>query len=153
MTEPSPTVLIPAGEPIEVAAAWVGASCRAELDLHARLTEALAAGVGPATSPVLWAVRAHRAELAEAWHRRLPELREMPREGFVAAVDGADGSDAQHGSDDLGWVTAALRSLLARYEERVAVAVGPADGPTADTLRAAIRRTEDDLAALDEVAR
>jgi hypothetical protein len=153
MTDPSPTVLVPVGAPLLDAAAWVGASCRAELELHARLTAALADGVGPDRSSALWTVRAHRAELAEAWHRRLPELREFPREGFVAApATGSSPDEApattDSSADDLGWVTAALRALLDRYAERVPVAVGSADGPTADTLQQAIRRTQDDLAAV-----
>lgn len=155
MTEPSPAVVVPAGEPLLAAAAWIGASCRAELELHARLTAALAAGVGAERSPALWTVRAHRAEVAEAWHRRLPELREMPRESFVEAgsegadvgsaasrADDAATTDGANGAGDLAWLVDDLDALLDRYRAHVPVAVGPADGPTADTLRQAIATTE-----------
>ncbi|MBX3314470.1 MAG: hypothetical protein KF906_09135 [Actinobacteria bacterium] len=151
MPDAEPTVLVPAGAPLLEAAAWVGASCRAELDLHDRLTEVLAAGVGPELTSVLWQVRAHRAEVAEAWHRRLPELREMPRSGFVEAtevdpvsVPGTPSSDPA----DVGWLVDALDRLLDRYRSHVPVAVGPADGPVADTLRSAIARAEEDRAAV-----
>ena len=148
MTETEPTVLVPAGVSLLDAAAWVGASCRAELDLHQRLTEVLAAGAGPERSPMLWAVRAHRAEIAEAWHRRLPELREFPRETFVAD-DASNGSvPGVASASDLTWVVEALGDLLARYRDRTSVAVGPADGPVADTLVAAIRRAEQDRDAV-----
>lgn len=147
MSEAEPAVLVPAGEPLLDAAGWVGASCRAELDLHDRLTEVLAAGSGPGRTAVLWQVRAHRAELAEGWHRRLPELREMPRSGFVEGATLASGRPADDPTD-VSWLIAALDGLLERYRERVAVAVGPADGPTADTLQVAIARTEEDRAAV-----
>jgi len=152
VTDTDPTVVVPAGRPFLEAAAWVGASCRAELVLHDRLTRALAAGAGAERSAILWTVRAHRAEVAEAWHRRLPELRELPRDGFVAG-DGSDG-DRSEGTgglvvaDDPGWVADALDGLAERYRAHLAVAVGPADGPVADTLALAIHRAEADRAAL-----
>ncbi len=79
------TVLVPAGLPILDAARWVGASCWLELTVHQLLTAELAApDLDDQGRVVRWRVRAHRAEVAAAWHQRLPELRELPREGFVA---------------------------------------------------------------------
>lgn len=158
VTDDDVVVLVPAGEPILAAAAWVGTACWAELRLHQMISDLLGTaqvaplpeatpGVdvdsnqGPSAS-LMWTVRAHRAEVAEAWHRRLPELREFPRPAFV--VPGGDGERLTADSD----VTATLTALLDHYGRRVAVAVGPADGPVADTLAVAIARTEADLALL-----
>ena len=130
------TVLVPAGLPILEAARWVGASCWLELTVHQLLTAALAApDLDDQGRVVRWRVRAHRAEVAAAWHQRLPELRELPREGFVAppADDGIDGID----------LTAALEGLDRRYQAHEAVAVGAADGP----VRATLSRARDLLAA------
>lgn len=141
-------VVQPAGAPLLDAAAWVGASCHLELLLHGRLTAALAAGVGPERVGALWAIRAHRAELAEAWHRRLPELRELPRETLVrvegpveprlAAPAGGDPAD------DPAWVADALDALAERYLRHAEVAVGPADAPVADALARALAVTAED---------
>lgn len=146
-----PVVLVPAGAPILEAARWVGASCHLELVLHEQLTAALAAGAGPAGSELLWTVRAHRAELAEAWHRRLPELRELPRDGLVAAPDsGVDPRLAPSDTDgsDLGWVVDALDALEERYLDHLERAVGPADAPVADTLVRALAVTAEDRLSL-----
>lgn len=151
MSENLPTVLVPAGLPLLEAAAWIGESSRLELDLHVRLTRVMR-HAGPARSPLLWEVRAHRAEVSEAWHRRLPELREMPRDRFMGADTAfgrAGGGDSDvDPADDLTWLVDALEALVARYRSHLAVAVGPADGPTADTLGTAIGRAEGDIAAL-----
>ena len=151
MADAEPTVLVPAGAPLLDAAAWVGLSCRAELDVFERLTEVLAAGPGPDRTAALWSVRAHRAEVAEAWHRRLPELREMPRSGFVESTDVDPTSVPRTPTGDpadVSWLVDALDRLLDRYRAHVPVAVGPADGPVADTLRLAIARTEEDRDAV-----
>ncbi len=147
-----PQVLVPSGATMLDAATWTGRACWAELRLHQLLTGWLASGTDPTLAPVLWTIRSHRAELAEAWHRRLPELRELPRTGFVEP--GAQAEEALAAMEDLtDPVTsadrvAALRVVLVAlgdgYRRHVAVAVGPADGPTADTLAAAIARTESD---------
>lgn len=146
-----PVVSIPAGAAIRDAAGWVGTTCWEELRLHQTLTDLLAgpdsdsgADDGSSMRQRWWVVRAHRAELAEAWHRRLPELREFPRAGFVAP--NPDGSVVVADGDPV----ASLRALLDRYRAHVEVAVGPADGPVGETLGDAISRTEADLALLEE---
>lgn len=154
--DPTTPVVMPAGAPLLEAAAWVGASCWLELALHRRLTALLATGIGPDASPVAWTVRAHRAELAEAWHRRLPELREFPRAPFVVAPADGDPRLASLAADpaptaDLASVDAALAALADRYRAHQAVAVGPADGPVAETLRRALARTDADRQALAAV--
>lgn len=133
-------MLVPAGPSLLDAASWVGASCRAELALHELLTATLGADAGVDRSAALWEVRAHRAEVAELWHRRLPELREMPRERFVAG-EGPNGSPEPA---DLATIVAGLDDLLDRYRAHLPVAVGPADGPVADVLAHAIGRAEQD---------
>lgn len=146
-----PVVLMPAGAPLLQAAAWVGASCHLELVVHERLTELLTAGRLPTWSTSIWTVRSHRAEIAEAWHRRLPELREFPREGFVTAPDGPItdhlGGEAEAFITRAG-VLAALDALEIRYLEHLERAVGPADGPVADTLVRALATIGDDRLAL-----
>jgi hypothetical protein len=82
-----PAVVVPAGAPLVEAAEWVGHACWAELRFHGALTRWLAAESDPVAATLLWRVRSHRAEVAEQWHRRLPELREMPRADFVRAGD------------------------------------------------------------------
>lgn len=156
MTGPSAEVVTPAGLPLEQAAARVGASCWIELALHQVLTVWLVDETDPSTSARLWAVRAHRAELAETWHRRLPELREMPREGFVVpparwaerlAPDGAFAS-AAGSTDRLSALREVLGEIRDGYLEHQGLAVGPADGPVTDALRQAVARTDSDLALL-----
>lgn len=153
---PEPRPVMPAGPSILDAAAWVGHVCWAELRLHQLLTDWLAVEDDPGLGLVLWRVRSHRAALAEAWNRRLPELRELPRAGFVepsargdqgfAALDAlTDGGTAIERADALA---GALERLLHHYQARVEVARGPADGPTAATLVEAVRVTAEDLAAL-----
>lgn len=173
MTDDDVVVLVPAGEPILAAAAWVGTACWAELRLHQMISDVLGTGVvaplasagevegaamsdgrparpfgvgveGQPSASTLWVVRAHRAEVAEAWHRRLPELREFPRPGFVVA--GTDGERLLAGDD----VSVTLQALLDHYRDRRAQPMGPADGPVADTLTSVIARTEADLALLAE---
>ena len=147
---PEPQVLIPAGLPLVEAARWVGHACWAELRLHAVLTGWLA--VEPDADAVLafWEERADAAERAEAWHRRLPELREYPRSGFVAPsgagaarlMAGLTALDApQTTHERRGALAAVLRGLRLGYHDRQALAVGPADGPLATTLTAALRST------------
>ena len=71
--------------PILEAAAWVGHACWAELRLHAVLTHWLSVESDPEVTVLLWSERADAADRAEAWHRRLPELREHPRSAFIHA--------------------------------------------------------------------
>ncbi|CAN5793649.1 hypothetical protein BH10ACT1_BH10ACT1_35350 [soil metagenome] len=152
-----PTVVVPAGLPILEAAAWVGHACWAELRLHETLTRWLAVEADPPVAVALWTVRAHRAELAESWHRRLPELRELPREQFVRSSSEADAGfevlDAltapEAGAARVDALAEALRRMGDHYEAHVDVATGPADGPTADALRQSIARTRSDLALLE----
>ncbi len=153
----SPVVVVPSGWPMLDAAAWVGHSCWAELRLHQVLTDWLAIETSAALSTAFWAVRAHRAELAEAWHRRLPELREFPRSGFVkpstAGERGFADLEALTGPADgaarSAALTAALAAMADHYRARAQVALGPADAPVADTLTSALARTESDLARLE----
>lgn len=144
-------VLIPAGAPILEAAAWVGASCHLELVLHDRLGSLLASGRFPERTSDLWTVRAHRAELAAMWHRRLPELREFPRPPFVTAPADAASEHAWLDADGFGSITevlTALHSLEARYLRHLDRAVGPADGPVAESLVRASAVTAEDRLAL-----
>lgn len=161
-------VVVPAGARIEEAAAWVGASCRLELELHAGLTHVLRIGSEAERVNELWTVRAHRAELAEAWYRRLPELREFPRETFLrepiddsspaddrsgSAEPGAGVADRPDGPDDhdapgLGEILDTLAALEVRYLEHLDRAAGPADGPVAETLTRALTLTAEDQLAL-----
>ncbi|MEO6987992.1 MAG: hypothetical protein ABI239_05020, partial [Aquihabitans sp.] len=121
MTDDDVVVLVPAGEPILVAAAWVGTACWTELRLHQMMSDLLGtATVAPVPSvsipsaSKLWTVRAHRAEVAEAWHRRLPELREFPRPDFVIPR-----TDGERLLVD-GEVRATLQVLLDHYRKRSA---------------------------------
>lgn len=150
MTDADATVLIPPGLPILDAAAWVGHACWAELRLHAVLTDWLAIEADPEQVAVLWTERSDAAERAEAWHRRLPELREHPKASFVEAssedvarlfngltsILGPHDTDARRGA-----LAAVLRGLRLGYHQRQELAVGPADGPTATTITAALRST------------
>lgn len=152
-----PVVLVPAGAPMLDAAGWVGHACWSELRLHQVLTDWLTAEPDPELSTTLWRVRSHRAAIAEAWHRRLPELRELPRAGFVEP--GATDEEGVAVLDELSpsattteraaALAGALATLVARYDAHVAVAVGPADGPTVATLGDAIRATTADVASLE----
>lgn len=150
-------MVVPAGAPIREAAAWVGAACAAELAVHEVLTAWLAVEGDPEWVPRWWSLRARRAEVAEAWHRRLPELREMPREGFVAlpSPDLAPVLDEVTAIVDPGAAVArsaalgaVLDALVAAYDAHRGVAVGPADAPVARTLaeaRAAAAADRDQL--------
>jgi hypothetical protein len=145
------TVVVPAGLPILDAARWVGESCWLELHVYEVVTELLASEVLHDDQRVaLWKVRSNRAEVAEAWHRRLPELREFPRHTFVSAPDGPLGEAAAEPTRPLGVpvVAAWLSRLKARYVEHLDVAVGPADGPVAGTLRWALALLAQDLEAV-----
>lgn len=150
MTDAASDVLTPPGLPILEAAAWVGHACWAELRLHAVLTDWLAIESDPEQVAVLWTERSDAAERAEAWHRRLPELREHPQASFVEAssegvarlfngltsiIEPRD-TDARRGA-----LAAVLRGLRLGYHQHQLLAVGPADGPTATTLVAALRST------------
>jgi len=149
-------VVVPAGPSIIDAADWVGHACWAELRLHQVLTDWLGSETDPKLSASLWRIRSNRAAVAAAWHRRLPELHELPRAGFVepsasgeeafAALDALTASGAS--DDRVTALRTGLAKLGARYEQHVAVAVGPADGPTAATLADAIRTTAADGASL-----
>ena len=149
-------VLVAEGRPLREAAAWVGRACWVELRLHEVLTDWLATEVDPERRSALWAVRAHRAGMAQAWHRRLPELREMPRADFVrpagpaveawfASLVDLDAADAHARPAALA---ATLHALADGYEAHLAVAVGPADAPVADTLALAVARSVADGAAV-----
>lgn len=147
----SETVLMPPGAPIREAAAWVGASCHLELVLHERIGSLLRSGRLPGRAIELWTVRAHRAELAAAWHRRLPELRELPRAPFVTPppdVATAHPWVDSDGFDSRADVRAALDTLEDRYLQHLDRAVGPADGPVAETLVRALAVTVEDRLAL-----
>lgn len=154
---PSPSVVIPAGVPILDAAAWVGHACWAELRFHQVLTAWLAVETDPELSPTFWAIRSHRAEVAEWWHRRLPELREHPRATFVAPTrpdvevrfDELEALVEPDASMDRAAAAAGVLVALGKgYEERRAVAVGPADRPVAATLVQAVAITAADHLAL-----
>lgn len=135
---PPVTVVVPAGPPLLEASRWVGESCWMELHVHEALTALLSSDVVDADQRVaLWRVRSNRADTAEAWHRRLPELREFPRETFVVAPDELIGEMPSVRVDVPG-AAAWLSRLHERYQEHVDVAVGPADGPVAGTLRWAL---------------
>lgn len=145
-----PAVLVPPGLPLHDAAAWVGRACWAELRLHEVLTGWLAVEADPEAVAVLWSERADAAERAAAWHARLPELRELPRPSLVqpssdavarlfnglASIDSPERTAARRGA-----LAAVLRGLRLGYHRQAQVAVGPADGPTATTLTAALRST------------
>ena len=152
MTDPAAEldVLTPPGLPLLEAAAWIGHAAWTELRLHAVLTDWLKIEGDPAAIAVFWEERADAAERAEAWNRRLPALGEFPRHSFIEASSGEaarllNGLVAidQPGaaSDRRGALAAVLRGLRLGYHARQAVAVGPADGPTATTLTAALRST------------
>lgn len=148
---PTTVTVAPAGPLLVDAAAWVGAACWAELRLHQALTDLLAdidAGTNADQAVGLWAVRSRRAELAAAWHQRLPELRELPRSGFVEPTPEVTEVLAPlttpAPADPLAAVAEVLDGLVALYQERQTVAVGPADGPTASTLLRALADTETD---------
>lgn len=147
-------VVQPAGLPLAVAARWAGAACWVELRLHEVLSTWCRDEPDPQALLRWWTLRAARAEVAEAWHRRLPELAEMPRPGFVAPgrpeVDGLLARLERLGPDDGRdhALAAVLEALAGGYAERAGVAVGPADGPTADTLSRAVDVTRADLVHL-----
>ncbi|WP_426570995.1 hypothetical protein [Aquihabitans sp. McL0605] len=143
-------VITPPGLPILDAAGWVGRACWAELRLSLMLTHWLAVEPDPAASAVFWAERSDAADRAEGWHRRLPELREFPRESFINASSDAVADlfndltvlDAPEGTElRRGALAAVLRGLRLGYHAHQDVVVGPADGPTATTLNAALRST------------
>lgn len=152
MTDPAAdlVVITPPGLPILDAARWVGHACWVELRLHAVLTHWIAIEPDPEAVSVYWTERADAAERAEAWHRRLPELREHPRSDFVVApsdgvadvlneltlLDQPDRTEQRRGA-----LSAVLRGLRLGYHAHQERAVGPADGPTATTLVAALRST------------
>lgn len=144
------TVLVPAGLPLLDAARWVGASCWLELAVHERLTEVLASE--PLDAEVrlaAWRIRSHRAEVAEAWHRRLPELREMPRAEFVQPPkEEVAGLHAAPASRTVDRIAGLLEALDDRYAAHERVAVGLADGPVRETLSRARVLLAEDRAAL-----
>ena len=143
--------VIPAGLELRAAAGWVGQSAWVELWIFERLTALLAKGeLSPTEKRAVWRIRSHRGEAAEAWHKRLPELREMPRKEFMAG-DAALSEllESQSVNPSTAGVVKNLLTVLAdRYSAYQPVAVGPADGPTAETLQNQIRVLETDLQAL-----
>ena len=159
MTDASPPVLVPAGAPLIAAATWVGQACWAELRLHAALTAWLGDESEPGRRLAWWTVRAHHAQVADRWHQRLPELREMPRAAFVAPsgteverwFEALEGVPAG-GPGRVAAVSAPLHALALGYEAHRHVARGPADGPVADSLvLAAARAVADEVAVLNLV--
>jgi hypothetical protein len=143
-------VLTPTGLPILEAATWLGRACWAELRLHAVLTRWLAIESDPEAAAGFWTERADAAERAAAWHERLPELREYPRTSFVGAssdgvvrlFDALEALDVPSATTERRRALAAvLRGLRLGYHAHQALAVGPADGPTATSLSAALRST------------
>ncbi|MCU1371057.1 MAG: hypothetical protein JWO77_2251 [Ilumatobacteraceae bacterium] len=148
MTDPA--VLTPPGLPILDAAAWIGHACWTELRLHAALTEWLRVEADPEAVAVFWTERSDAAERAEAWHRRLPELREHPKASFVeasseevagvlndlVAITGPTATAARRGA-----LAAVLRGLRLGYHTRLEIMVGPADFPAATSLNEALRST------------
>jgi hypothetical protein len=128
----------------------VGHACWAELRVHAVLTGWLAVESDPEAAMVFWSERSDAAERAEAWHRRLPELREHPRAEFVEAssegvarlFNGLTAlSEPSQTEARRGALSAVLRGLRLGYHHRQEQAIGPADGPLATTLVAALRST------------
>ncbi len=145
-----PAVLIPPGLPLLDAATWLGHACWAELRLHAVITGWMAIEEDAAQSENLWIERADCADRAEAWFRRLPELREYPRHTFIEAssegvarlFNGLTALVDPHGTDArAGALAAVLRGLRLGYRAQQELAVGPADAPTATALTAALRST------------
>jgi hypothetical protein len=135
----------------------VGQACWAELRFHQVLTAWLAVETDLELSQAFWAIRSHRGEVAEWWHRRLPELREHPRDTFVAPsrpdvaarFDELEALVEPDASMDRAVAAAGVLIALGRgYEERRAVAVGPADRPVAATLVQAVAITVPDYLAL-----
>jgi len=139
-------VVVPAGRPLVEAAGWVGTACWSELALHGAITEVLVRESRAELRVALWEVRAHRAGQAERWHRLLPELREMPRESFVAPP--IDEVERESAIVDSGGIASAISDLLDGYENHRGVANGPADGPVAAELGRAITLLRSDLALL-----
>lgn len=148
-----PTVITPPGRPLREAAGWVGAACWCELRLVEVLSGWLADEPDAERAAHLWRVRADAAQRAERWHRHLPELREMPRAEFVAPPAPATaalfddlevlGPVTGGAGERPGALVAVLRGLRLGYHEHRSVAVGPADGPVAAALVAALRSTFD----------
>lgn len=151
------SVVVPAGRRIGEAAAWVGRACWVELRLHQVLTAWLAVEADHAQRVAWWSLRSTRAELAEAWHHRLPELRELPRPALVvspgpevsAHLDHLAGLDDPDATEDRVRALAGVLAALGRgYRRHAEVAVGPADAPVAASLVLARARTDADLRAM-----
>jgi hypothetical protein len=155
-SDPDVVVIEPPGLPLLDAARWVGAACWTELRLFDVVSGWLPDS-GDADDPqVLWSIRSGRAAAGEAWHRRLPELREFPRAGFVTPSSAL----AAQVFDDLALVQAANRvsalgavlgALRGAYRSQALVARGPADAPVSRTLVAELARLDTDLGRLDPV--
>jgi hypothetical protein len=153
-------VVVPAGLPLREAAAWVGQACWEELRLHQVLTGWLPVEADDEQRIMWWTLRSHRGEMAEAWHRRLPELQEWPRADFVAPSSAevagrlerlAGLLDPASTGERTAGLGAALADLAHRYRDHRRLVVGPADAPVAATLAVAIERTERDAVALGAV--
>jgi hypothetical protein len=122
------------------------------LRLHEVLTGWLAIDADADSVLLYWRERADAAERAQAWHQRLPELREQPKADFVLAsseavervFNGLAGLDHPAATDlRCGALSAVLRALRLGYHRRQPLVVGPADGPLATTIAAALRSTFD----------
>ena len=154
-------VVMPAGPSLHDAARWVGNACWAELRWHEVLTGWMAEpgvdGVDDGASLLLWSLRADAGERAAMWHRRLPELSELPRHGFLTcpSEEVAEGFDqlAAIAADGgrLPATVAVLGAFLSGYTARQATAVGPADGPVARSLVEAVAGIERSRHALPAV--
>lgn len=151
-------VVVPAGPTLHEAARWVGHACWAELRWHEVITGWMADpdadGANDGASIRLWSLRADAGERAAMWHRRLPELSELPRHGFLASPSNevADGFDELAAiapvGDRLPATVAVLGAFLSGYTARQATTVGPADGPVARSLIEAVAGIERSRLAL-----
>lgn len=139
-------LVVPPGRPLTESAAWIGNACWAELRFHEVLTGWLAVEADDGRAESLWRLRAGAATRARRWHEHLPELREMPREGFV--VPAGPEVEAWFAALEPAAASLVLDRLRADYEAHQAVAVGPADGPTAQALTEAIASVARDQVSL-----
>lgn len=145
-----PAILIKPGPLLVQAATWLGHACWAEVRLQEVLTHWLALEPEGEHIEILWHERADAAERAEAWYRRLPELREYPRAQFIVPssvavaelFDRLQALDAPARSlDRRGALAAVLRGLRLGYKRQQDISVGPADAPAALTIATALRST------------
>ena len=97
--------------------------------------------------------RAHHAWRAEQWHDRLPELRELPREGFVTAPNRAaavlvETLAASTGTVErlAGLYRVVLPRLVTAHEAHLDALAPVTDGPVGRTLRIQLPEERADLA-------